>query len=69
MHTLALNYEDEQIKDKVVLFLKNFIGDAVEVTTTENLEDLMVLEEAKKVAEKNIPLNDVLKEFDIESTD
>jgi len=69
MHTLALNYEDEQVKDKVILFLKNFIGDDVEITTIENLEDLMVLEEAKKAAEKNIPLNDVLKEFDLESTD
>ena len=68
MHTLALNYKNERVRDKVVLFLNNFIGDDIEIVTIENLEDLMQLEEAKKANEKNIPLNKVLKEFDIEST-
>ena len=67
METIALNIQNKGIRDKIIRFLRDFVQSDVEITTIEDLKDLMLIEEAKRENKENIPLESVLKEYDIES--
>ena len=67
METIALNIQNKAVKEKIVRFLKVFVQSEIEITSIEDLKDLLILEEAKKDNEDNIPLESVLKEYGIES--
>jgi len=67
MHTIALNYKSKSVKEKLLLFIRNFLDEEIEVTEIEDLKDLMAIEEVKKKNEENVPLENVLKEFNIEN--
>lgn len=67
METIALNIQNKGTRDKIIRFLRDFVQSDVEITTIEDLKDLMLIEEAKRENKENIPLESVLKEYDIES--
>ncbi len=69
MHTIALNYQDESVRDKIVIFVKNFLDEKVEISDIEDLKDLLAIEEAKKENLPNISYEALLKEFCIENRD
>ncbi|NWF67160.1 MAG: hypothetical protein HXX81_06800 [Campylobacterales bacterium] len=62
MNTIAINYENESTREKIVLFLKNFLSEDVEICDLQNIKDLILIEEAKKERLPNIKFEDVLKE-------
>jgi len=68
MHSLTINYKNDSVKDKLLLFIKNFLNEDVEVTSINDIKDLLAIEEAKKSNEKEIPLEKILKEFKINKT-
>ncbi|MBN1340844.1 MAG: hypothetical protein JXA03_16065 [Bacteroidales bacterium] len=66
METIALNIQNKEVKEKIIRFLNDFVQSDIEITSIEDLKDLLILEEAKKDNEENIPLESVLKEYGIE---
>ena len=66
METIALNIQNKEAKDKILKFLRDLGQSDIEITNIEDLKDLLLLEEAKKESEENIPLDSVLKEYGIE---
>ncbi len=62
-----MNIQNKGTRDKIIRFLRDFVQSDVEITTIEDLKDLMLIEEAKRENKENIPLESVLKEYDIES--
>jgi hypothetical protein len=66
METITLNIQNKAIKEKIIRFLEDFVKSDIEITNIEDLKDLMLIEEAKKENEENIPLDKVLKEYGIE---
>jgi hypothetical protein len=67
METIALNIQNKEVKEKLVRFLKDFGQSEIEITNIEDLKDLLILEEAKKDNEDNIPLETVLREYGIDN--
>lgn len=67
METIALNIHSKELKEKILRFLNDFVKSDIEVTNIEDLKDILLIEEAKKENNDNIPLEEVLKEYGIES--
>ncbi len=60
---MTLSYEDEATKEKIMLFVNNFLKEKVEVSDIEDIKDLLLIDEAKKENLPNISFETVLKEF------
>ncbi len=67
METIALNIHSKELKEKILRFLNDFVKSDIEVTDIEDLKDILLIEEEKKENNDNIPLEEVLKEYGIES--
>jgi len=63
---MTLSYEDEATKEKIMLFVNNFLKEKVEVSDIEDIKDLLLIDEAKKENLPNISFETVLKEFGCE---
>ncbi|MBN2894427.1 MAG: hypothetical protein JXK05_00850 [Campylobacterales bacterium] len=58
---LALNIVNESVAEKLLWFLEHFKSEGIEITTIEDLEDLKLLQEARKERD-SIDLEEFLKE-------
>ena len=67
MHTITVAIADNSIAERILWFLEHFKKDGVEVLCNEDIEDLRLIAEAKKEGAPSIPLETLLKEYDIES--
>lgn len=60
MQSLTINFENNQIFEKVLWLLEHFKKDGVEVVSREDIEDLKAL--AKTREEESIPFEEYLKD-------
>jgi hypothetical protein len=66
MQTLKLEIQDNMI-DKVISLLGNFKDIKIENITNDNLNDIRLFEEAKKDTKEIKNIDEILKEYSIES--
>jgi len=59
MHTLTININNETLTEKVLWMLEHFKNDGLEITSTENIDDLKILKATRD--EESIPFEDYLK--------
>ncbi len=66
MHTITLSYVEDDTREKIMVFVENFLSEKVEVSDIEDIKDLLLIEEAKKENLPNMSFESVLKEFSCE---
>lgn len=66
MQTVTLQFEDNMI-DKIMWLLSNFKDIKLLNTTNGDLNDIQLFEEAKKDTDNIKSVDDMLKEYNIES--
>lgn len=59
MQSLTINFQNEQLMDKVLWVLEHFKQDGLEVVSKEDISDLKIL--AKTRDEESVPFEDYLK--------
>ena len=59
MQSLTINFQNEQLMDKVLWVLEHFKQDGLEVVSKEDIADLKTL--AKTRNEESVPFEDYLK--------
>lgn len=59
MQSLTINFQNQQIFEKILWLLEHFKKDGLEVVSREDIEDLMVLADTRK--EESMPFDEYLK--------
>ena len=59
MQTITVSVKNEDIKDRIIWFLKHSESEGVEIMPQEDIEDLKLLAATRK--EKSIPFSEYLK--------